>query len=112
MGYLAVLVGILAGNGARLGAGSRVSMAPRFIALIGTLLGILACKYLLFAYEFVANIQGSTDYFNAQTWYAFRAEMPWWLGPFELFWGALAIIGAWFAATSDTGRKANVQTLG
>jgi len=93
VGYVAVLVGFLAGQGVKLGAGRARSQALQILASATAVVGLLASKYFIFAYVVmdkfdVSPVSGKV----ASVFFENLGEM---LSPFDMLWLALAIGAAY-----------------
>jgi hypothetical protein len=98
IGYLAVLVGFLAGYGVKRGAGGAHGPRLQKTAVACAVVGLLATKYFLFAHFFTAAAASkgySLGYFSIGTIGAFPRVLPELLTPFDALWAFIALSGAW-----------------
>jgi hypothetical protein len=98
IGYLAVLVGFLAGLGVKLGAGDSHGIRLQWIAIAATIFGLIATKYFIFAHFFTsaAETEGvSLGYFSGVTLSAFPSMFGEMLSLFDALWVFLAASTAW-----------------
>lgn len=100
VGYVAVLVGYLAGLGVRLGAGGARGKALQVMAAGLALGGLVVAKYFTFAHFFAQmlaeeGIQAGP--FHPEILTVFPRALPEMLSPFDLLWVALAMATAWKA---------------
>lgn len=97
VGYVAVLVGFLAGIGVRWGAGDRRSPGLQVLAAILAFVGMLAAKYFIFAYVLIqmAHKQGvDVGFFNHALWSNFPDLLVKTLSPFDALFAFLAVAAA------------------
>lgn len=93
IGYIAVLLGFLAGWGVKLGAGRARGVPLQVIAVVWSLLGLFIAKYAI-----VAGILGrdyGLPYVGAETFDVFLEVLPEMVSPFDLLWVVLAVGAAW-----------------
>jgi len=106
IGYVAVLVGFLAGKGATLATGGGHGQLLQVVAVVGALLGLAAAKYALFAHElkeYVASEFGETiGYLDEQVLANFPDYMGEATGAFDLLWIFLCVTTAWRGPASPT----------
>ena len=99
IGYIAVLVGYLAGKGAVMLTGGRHGQLLQVLAVVGALIGLLAAKYFTFAHyfrEYALEEHGaSIGYFAPETLETFPLALPDMLSAFDLLWIFLAVTAAW-----------------
>ncbi len=98
IGYLAVLVGFLAGYGVKFGAKGQHGKQLQRAALACTVVGLIATKYFIFAHflsQAAAQEGVSLGYFSPVTLKAFPSAIPSMLSPFDLLWLFLALSSAW-----------------
>src|SRR5688572_20442239 len=93
IGYLAVLVGFLAGLGVKFGAGGGHGIRLQWIAIAATIFGLIATKYFIFAHFFTSAAVGegvSLGYFSGVTLSAFPSMLGEMLSLFDALWVFLA----------------------
>ena len=98
IGYLAVLVGFLAGYGVKLGARGGHGKTLQQIAVACAAVGLLATKYFMFAHFFTTGAAKEgvkLGYFSPATLSAFPHFLGSLLSPFDLLWVAIALSSAW-----------------
>lgn len=98
IGYLAVLVGFLAGYGVKYGAHGAHGRSLQKAAVACAFGGLVASKYLLFAHFFAtaAKAEGlALGFFSPQTIAAFPNALAHMLSPFDLLWLFIALSSAW-----------------
>jgi hypothetical protein len=102
VGYVAVLVGFLAGRGVKLGAGSVAGSAAGKglqVAAAGfALFGLVAAKYFTFAHFFAQSLAEDgvqAGPFHPEILAVFPHALPEMLSLFDLLWVALAMTTAW-----------------
>jgi hypothetical protein len=98
IGYLAVLVGFLAGYGVKLGARGGHGKRLQQTAVACAAGGLLATKYFLFAHFFTTGAAKEgviLGYFSPATLSAFPHFLGALLSPFDLLWIAIALSSAW-----------------
>ena len=98
IGYLAVLVGFLAGYGVKYGAGGQHGQQLQRAAIGCTLVGLIASKYFIYAHflsEAAAEEGVSLGYFSSATLTSFPGAIVSMLSPFDLLWLFLALSSAW-----------------
>ena len=98
IGYLAVLVGFLAGYGVKYGAGGAHGRRLQKTAVACAFGGLVATKYIIFAHFFTAAGQAQgykLGYFSFATVAAFPRVLLALLSPFDLLWLFIALSGAW-----------------
>jgi hypothetical protein len=98
IGYLAVLVGFLAGRGAIIPAGKGRGRPLQIIAACSAFFGLLISKYAIFDYFLVQSMEGTItleNYLDPVIFYVFIASFQRLLSPFDLLWVFIAISAAW-----------------
>jgi hypothetical protein len=98
VGYVAVLVGFLAGLGVKLGAGAARGKPLQLLAAGLAIVGLGAAKYMMVAYYVVkaAADHGSTvSYFDSRILSIFGKVFTETLSPFDALWLFLAIGAAY-----------------
>ena len=99
IGYIAVLVGFLAGHGVRLAARGR-GRALQFVAVAMSIIGLLAAKYFLFAHytiEALAAEGHQLSYVDPRLAIVFPFALVEMVSPFDLLWIILAVGAAYRA---------------
>ena len=94
VGYVAVLVGFLAGYGVKMGAGRARGTALSVIAVGWSIIGLALAKYFIFAYVLVREAKKygvSLSYFDGRVFSTFWDVLPKMLSPFDALWLILAI---------------------
>lgn len=97
IGYVAVLVGYLAGLGVKLGAGKGRSQTLQIAAAAMAVFGLVIAKYFILAH-FVISGPGAElglGYFSPQLFMLFVENIGSSLSPFDLLWIAFALMTAW-----------------
>jgi hypothetical protein len=98
VGYVAVLVGFLAGRGVKLGAGSAAGKGLQVAAAGFALFGLVAAKYFTFAHFFAQSLAEDgvqAGPFHPEILAVFPHALPEMLSLFDLLWVALAMTTAW-----------------
>ncbi|WP_373045373.1 hypothetical protein [Vulgatibacter sp.] len=98
VGYVAVLVGYLAGMGVKLGAGKARGKSLQITAAALGLFGLVVAKYFIFAHFFAASLAEdgiSAGPFDPTILAIFPVALPGMLSPFDLLWVLLALSTAW-----------------
>jgi hypothetical protein len=98
IGYLAVLVGFLAGYGVKLGARGGHGKRLQQTAVACAVAGLLATKYFVFAHFFVSGAakEGvALSYLSPTTLSAFPHFLGEMLSPFDALWLLIALSSAW-----------------
>jgi hypothetical protein len=98
IGYLAVLVGFLAGLGVKYGARGATGRQLQKVAVACTFVGLVATKYLVFAHFFsvAAAKEGvALGYFSPGVLLTFPRAVFSMLTPFDLLWVLIAFSSAW-----------------
>ena len=98
IGIIAVLVGFLAGQGARLGAGNARGTPYQVAAAATALVGLLAAKYFIFAQfgaQELAESGMDVGPFHPALLQLFPRVLPGMLSPFDLLWVFIALSSAW-----------------
>ena len=98
VGYVAVLVGFLAGFGVKLGARTARGPALQVLAAGLAVIGLLAAKYMTLAYMFrdLASAEGVTlGWFDGLITSAFPEYLSETASPFDLLWIILAVSAAY-----------------
>jgi len=96
VGYVAVLVGFLAGRGVRLGARGTVGKGLRGTAVALAVLGLASARYGIFAW-LVAQHE-SVSPLDSRILPAFAQNLGNLFTPYDLLWVFLAMTAAWRAA--------------
>jgi hypothetical protein len=94
IGYVAVLVGWLAGHGVRIGARGARGRGLQTVAVALSLLGLLLAKYFLVAhYTVVAFAEEGTQisYLDPRLALMFPFVLPDLMSPFDILWVLLAV---------------------
>jgi hypothetical protein len=97
VGYVAVLVGFLAGMGVRWGAGDRRSQGLQVLAAAFAIAGMLAAKYFVVAYVMVKighNEGLDIGMFHELIWRSFPTLLGEMLGPLDAVFAVLAVLAA------------------
>lgn len=98
IGYVAVLVGYLAGQGVKLGAGKGRGQSLQIAAAGMAVFGLLISKYFIVAH-FVLKEPGVAEqglgYFSPDLFALFLQNIGSVLSPFDLLWVAFALMAAW-----------------
>lgn len=97
VGYVAVLVGFLAGMGVRWGAGGRRGPGLQLLAAVLAIAGMLAAKYFIFAYVLIGmgHKQGvDIGVFDHMVWSNFPALLGETVGVFDALFAFLAVAAA------------------
>jgi len=97
VGYVAVLVGFLAGLGVRWGAGGQGSAGLQVLAAILAFAGMLAAKYFIFAYVVIqmGHKEGiDVAFFNHALWSMFPSLLVETVGPLDALFAFLAVAAA------------------
>jgi len=98
VGYVAVLVGFLAGLGVKFGAKKKKGVGLQGLAVALSVVGLLVAKYFTFAY-FLAKMAGEQgvelSYFDSLILQAFPEALPKMLSGFDILWVILAIGAAY-----------------
>lgn len=98
IGFIAVLVGFLAGKGALLGAGSGRGRPYQVAAGTAALVGLVAAKYFIFAHDAAEGLASrglDVGPFDLVLLRLFPRELPGMLSAFDLLWVFLALTSAW-----------------
>ncbi|MFL5319996.1 MAG: hypothetical protein ACJ790_10115 [Myxococcaceae bacterium] len=98
VGYVAVLVGFLAGQGVKLGAGKGRGQTLQAAAAGLAVFGLVVSKYFIFAHFAVAALAGkgiSVGYFSSEVIGYFGQFFTDQLSPFDLLWVFIAISAAY-----------------
>lgn len=98
VGYVAVLVGFLAGVGVKFGAGSGRGQALQMLAALLAVLGLLLAKYFIFAWfvsQAVAARGGAVAWYDPSLIPLFPRSLSSLLSPFDLLWLFIAISAAY-----------------
>jgi len=98
VGYVAVLVGFLAGLGVKLGAGKQRGRLLQYLAAALAVVGLLAAKYMLFAYALVkvGRERGlSIGYLDGRILSFFPEALGQMLGAFDVLFLFLALGAAY-----------------
>ena len=98
IGYVAVLVGYLAGHGVKLGAGKGRGQTLQIAAAGMSVFGLVIAKYFILAH-FVVSSPDSAElglgYFSPALFIVFLQNIGSSLSPFDLLWIAFALMTAW-----------------
>jgi hypothetical protein len=97
IGYIAVLVGFLAGHGVRLGARGARSVALQTLAAALSLVGLLLAKYLIMAHFTIAALAEEgiqAGYLDPRMIAVFPVALVDMVSPFDMLWVVLAIAAA------------------
>lgn len=98
VGYVAILVGFLAGLGVKLAAGKKRSQGMQIMAAALSILGLLIAKYMIFAHVLVKiAAEGGTEigYFDPVIFEIFPSALKEMLSPFDALWLILAVGAAY-----------------
>lgn len=99
IGYVAVLVGFLAGQGAILPVAGSRGKTLQMIAVFSALVGLVLAKFIIFDYYVVEDFRASgetgVNYFSPGLIPVFIITVPKMLSPFDLLWLFLAFTTAW-----------------
>lgn len=99
IGYVAVLVGFLAGKGASLLTGGGHGRLLQVLAVIGAVGGLVGAKYAMFSYGFVEYVQaeyGETlGWFDPEIVEAFPEALREMTNAFDILWIVFAVGAAW-----------------
>lgn len=99
IGYVAILVGFLAGKGAVIATGGAHGRTLQVIAVAGSVIGLLLAKYAIFAHEvktYVLEEYGEAiGYLDTRTMQLFTEALTEMTSLFDLLWIALAVGAAW-----------------
>lgn len=99
VGYVAVLVGYLAGLGVKLGAGAARGKALQGMAAGLALMGLVVAKYFTFAHFYAQALVEQHGIeagpFHPDILATFPLALPDLLSPFDLLWVGLAMTTAW-----------------
>jgi len=97
VGYVAVLVGFLAGMGVRWGAGGQRGPGLQLLAATLAVIGMLAAKYFIVAYVMVQighNEGLDIGMFHEVIWRSFPTLLGEMLGPLDALFAVLAVAAA------------------
>jgi len=99
IGYVAVLVGFLAGAAVKIGGRGRHGPVLQVAAVICAVAGVAIAKYSIFAHEFVEFVeeeyQQTISYLDPQIPEAMVEYSADLFGMFDLLWIVLAVTAAW-----------------
>ncbi len=103
IGFLAWGMGWVIGVAILQGAGNRKGVFLQFVAVFFSIFSIVAGKYFVFLYHFMASIAKEhgaevakmVGVFSFRTVMAFIENIPNMASPYDLLWGVLAIATAW-----------------
>ncbi len=98
IGYVAVLVGYLAGLGVKLGAGKGRSQTLQIAAAGMSVFGLVIAKYFIFAHFVISDPQSAElgmSYFSPVLFIVFVQNIGSALSAFDLLWIAFALMTAW-----------------
>jgi hypothetical protein len=106
IGYVAVLVGFLAGKGATLATGGAHGRSLQQVAVVGALFGLVAAKYVIFAHAgkqyFAEELGEVIGYLDGRIASAFVESLREMTGLFDLLWIFIAVTAAWRVPASPT----------
>lgn len=94
VGFVAVLVGFLAGFGVSIAAGKKRSLGMQIIASVLSIVGLVLAKYMIFAYAIVdlaASEGGTLSYFDPILFEVFPQVVTEMVSPFDALWVFLAV---------------------
>jgi hypothetical protein len=94
VGYIAVLVGFLAGYGVKLGARGKGGLGLQLVASALAVFGLLAAKFFIVSYMIVAESKANgldVSYFDSQVFDVFQIVLPQMVNGFDILWVVLAI---------------------
>ena len=98
VGFIATLVGYLAGQGVKLAAGKQHGKVLQYMAVGLALVGMVAAKYMIFAYVAVKLTQEhgiEISYFDPRIASLFPGALDQLFDAFDLIFGFLAVLAAW-----------------
>lgn len=98
IGYIAVLVGFLAGQGVKLGAGKGRGQSLQIMAAGLAFGGLAVSKFFIFSHVFQREMEKlgqPVGYLSQVTVNAFLGSLGEMLSPFDLLWVFLALTAAW-----------------
>ncbi len=98
VGFIATLVGYLAGQGVKLAAGKQHGKVLQYLAVGLALVGMVAAKYMIFAYAAVKVTQEhgiDISYFDPRIASLFPGALDQLFDAFDLLFGFLAVLAAW-----------------
>jgi hypothetical protein len=98
VGYVAILVGFLAGLGVKLAAGKKRSQGMQIMAAALSIVGLLIAKYMILAHVLVSlAAEGGVEvsYFDPTIFEIFPAALKEMLSPFDALWLILAVGAAY-----------------
>ncbi len=98
IGYVAVLVGYLAGQGVKLGAGKGRGQTLQIAAAGMAVFGLAIAKYFILAHFVISSPSGEElglGYFSPELFMVFLQNIGSSLSPFDLLWIAFALMTAW-----------------
>ncbi|MFL5345927.1 MAG: hypothetical protein ACJ8AT_14145 [Hyalangium sp.] len=98
IGYVAVLVGYLAGRGVKLGAGKGRGQPLQIAAAGMAVFGLVIAKYFILAHVVISDPRGAElglGYFSPTLFSLFLQNIGSSLSPFDLLWIAFALMTAW-----------------
>jgi hypothetical protein len=98
VGYVAVLVGFLAGTGVKLGAGKGRSESLQALAAGMAFFGLAVSKYFILAHFAVTALAEKgieVGYFSSAVFDIFGEAIGDMLSPFDLLWIFIALSAAW-----------------
>jgi hypothetical protein len=92
IGYVAILVGFLAGKGVVLGAGKRKSVQFQAVAVACAVLGLLAGKYMIVAHVISTKLpELHLGWFDGKVLRVFFQHLGEFVRPFDILWIVLAL---------------------
>lgn len=98
IGYVAVLVGYLSGQGVKLGAGKGRGQSLQMAAAGMAVFGLVIAKYFILAHFVVSDpstAELGLGYFSPGLFLVFVQNIGGSLSPFDLLWIAFALMTAW-----------------
>ncbi|GJM23204.1 MAG: hypothetical protein DHS20C15_31190 [Planctomycetota bacterium] len=99
IGYVAVLVGFLAGQGAKLAARGGHGQPLQIAAVAGAVFGLLAAKFAIYAHAAKPYLEeqagAAISYFDSQILSTFPDALKDMSSAFDLLWIFLAVTAAW-----------------
>ncbi|MDQ3366138.1 MAG: hypothetical protein M3680_11995 [Myxococcota bacterium] len=98
VGYVAILVGFLAGLGVRIAARTKRSLGMQLMASALAIVGLLVAKYMILAHVIVDLAKGegvAVSYFDPRIFDVFPMALKEMLSPFDALWLILAVGAAY-----------------
>jgi hypothetical protein len=102
IGYVAVLVGFLAGRGVHLGARGAFAPSLQMLAAGLAIFGLVAAKFFMMAYIIVDKL--GTSAVSGRLFEAFGRFFGDMVGPFDVLWVGLAVAAAFRASKASVAR--------